>query len=53
MVHYIELATEVIGALGTLSTALSHLPFPPRVASFFARFGLTTGKFLVVKKDPS
>lgn len=50
MTHYLELATEVIGALGALSTALSHLPFPPKVAAFFARFGMTTGKFIVEQK---
>jgi hypothetical protein len=54
MVHYIELATEIIGSLGVLSTAISHLPFlPARTAAFFARFGMTTGKFLVAKKVQS
>ena len=53
MAHYIELALEVVGALGTLSTALSHLPLPAKAAAFFARFGATTTKFLVVQKDKS
>jgi hypothetical protein len=53
MAHYVELGFEVIGALGTLATALSHLPFPAPVAAFFARFGATSSKFAVTQKVPS
>jgi hypothetical protein len=53
MAHYIELSFEVIGALGTLATALSHLPLSPRVASFLARFGATSTKFVVAQKVQS
>ncbi len=38
----------IVGALGTISTILAHLPFmPPKYAEFFARFGLATQKFTV------
>lgn len=46
-------ATEVIGALSLLFTALSHLPLPARSTEFFARLGLTTAKFSVNKRPPS
>ena len=49
MTHYIDLGFEIIGALGALCTALSHLPLPPKVASFFARFGATSAKFIVTQ----
>jgi len=52
MAHYVELGFEVIGALGTLATALSHLPLPAPVAAFLARFGATSAKFIVTQRKP-
>lgn len=37
----------VLGSLSLLFTALSHFPFPARVAEFFARVGLATAKYSV------
>lgn len=48
---YVNTAFEVIGLLGSIATALSHLPLlGPRTQAFLSRFGLTTTKFLVAVK---
>lgn len=37
----------LLGSLSVLATALSHFPFPAKVAQFFARIGLSTARFSV------
>lgn len=46
--QYLQQVSEVIAALGTISTIIAHLPFvPARTAAFFARFGVASSKFAV------
>ena len=50
--QYIQNILTVIGALGALATALSHLPIIPlKTQTWFARFGMTTAKFAVSAKS--
>lgn len=37
----------LLGALSVLATALSHLPFPAKVAQLLARIGIATSRFSV------
>lgn len=53
MASYIQTALEVIGAIGTLATALAHLPLPVKWAALFARIGAASLKFDVTVKGAS
>lgn len=43
----------IAGSVSALATALAHLPLPARLAAFFARVGVASGKFAVSQKAAS